>query len=189
MRACGWAFWSILLWGCGSTPFLIANFDSDHRPKLKTVAIMPFSQPLQNSLAEKYGLSLEGLVCEALIRADSAGTFVAPLSVRRRLAGAADSLILKMPAESLGNRVSAEGLLYTRVVRLYEAAGSNPTSREIGAGRFQRRGVELLLEFRLVEASSGKLLWKYRVLRVGEDVPTAGQRVGQAVAEAWPRRS
>ncbi len=186
MKGRVYALLSVFLWGCDSAPFLISHFETDYQPKLKTVAMLPLWLPPQNSLAEKYGLGLERLVGEAVSRADSAGTFVFPNSIRRRFAGAADSSILEMPTEELGKRILVEGLLYARVVRLYETAGSNPTSREIGAARFQRRGVELLFEFRLVEASTGKLLWKYRIRRFGEDVLAAGRQVGKVLTEAWP---
>lgn len=189
MRPGGWALTSILFWGCAGTPFLISGFERDYGPKLKTIAILPFSLPSQNSLAERYGLKLEALIADAIVQRDSTRQHVLPKEIRIRFGGAADSAILKMPAEELGKHTSADGLLYARVIRLYESTGSNPTSREIGAARFQRRGVELLVELRLMETASGKLLWKYRVRRFGEDIESAARRVGQAAAEVWPLRS
>ena len=189
MRPRGWASWAVLLWGCGCTPFLISDFERDYGPKLKTIAILPFSLPPQNSLAEKYGPSLEEWLSGAIAQRDSLRIFIFPKVLRTRLGGRTDSAILIMPAGELGKRTSTEGLLYTRIVRLYEAAGSNPTSREIGAARLQRRGVELFVEFQLVEAASGKVLWKYRVRRFGGDVEAAGHWVGRAAAEAWPLSS
>lgn len=116
-------------------------------------------------------------------------SYLFPERVRASFLGAADSSILRLPADSSGKLFSAEALLFSRIIRLYESEGSNPTTRQVGASKFQWRGVELLMEFRLIEAATGKLLWKYRVRRFGEDAEAAGQLVGQAAAEAWPLRS
>jgi len=177
---------SVLLWGCSRTPFLIADFDSNYKPKLKTVALMPFSLPVRNQLAENHRSGLEEKITGAIVESDSSHSYLFPYTVRLRLWGAADSAILRIPADSAGKLFSAQVLLYSEVIRLYQSEGSNPTTREVGASKFQRRGVELLVEFRLVETASGKLLWRYRVRRFGEDVETASQRVGQAAAGALP---
>ncbi len=176
----------ILFWGCGGTPFLIADFESNYKPKLKTVTVMPFLLPGENQLAENQRAWLEEKITSAIIRRDSLRSYLFPYGVRARLHGVSDSAILRLAADSAGKLFSAQAVLYGEVIRIHQLEGSNPTSREIGAAKYQRRGVELLMEFRLVEAEAGKLLWCYRVRRFGEDVEAAGQRVGGAVATAWP---
>lgn len=176
----------ILLGGCGGTPFLIADFELNYKPKLKTVALMPFLLPSGNRLAENHRAGLEERIMTAMVQSDSLHSHLFPYGVRARLWGAADSAILHIPADSAGKLFLAGALLYSEVVRLYESEGANPTTREIGAAKFQRRGVELMMEFRLVEAATGRPLWRYRVRRFGEDVEMVSQRVGQAAAAAWP---
>ena len=176
----------ILSGGCRGTPFLVANFEKEYRPKLKTVVFMPFSIPKSNNLAENHRQKLEEVITRSIVERDSMRAFIFPAGLRLRFESRSDSSILQIPGDSLTKLFSSDALLFTNVIRLYESAGSNPTTREIGASKFQRRGVELLAEFRLVETVTGKLLWRYRVWRFGEDVETVSQRVGRAVAEAWP---
>ncbi len=173
-------------WGCGGAPFLIADFEAHYKPKLKTVAVMPFSLPAGNRLAQNQRPALEEKITDAIVRSDSLHSYLFPYGVRAGLRGAADSAIAHLPTDSAGRIFSAEALLYSSVIRLYQSEGSNPTTREIGAAKFQRRGIELLMEFRLVEAASGQQLWKYRVRRFGEDIEAVGRRVGEAAAEGWP---
>lgn len=186
----GIAFWAFL-WGCGRTPFLISDFDSDYRPKVKTVALLPFELPPGNVLAEEHRPLLEETVTRSIAGGDFRHAYVSPSRARMRLklSNLEGSSLSGISANRLGELFSAEVLLFSDVIRLHQSAGDNPTTREIGAAKFQRRGVELMMEFRLVEAATGKLLWKYRVRRFGEDVEAAGRLVGQAAAEAWPFRS
>ncbi|MCI0331227.1 MAG: hypothetical protein L0196_09860 [candidate division Zixibacteria bacterium] len=182
-------FGAFFLWGCGGPPFLIAGFERDYKPKIKTIAVLPFSISAEDRLVEQQRMTWEEGVARAISQSDSSHSFVFPERVRARFLGATDSSIFGMPAESLGVLFSAEALLFTKVIRLFESEGSNPTSRQVGASKFQRRGIELLMEFRLVEAATEKLLWKYRVRRFGDNVQTAARLVGQAAAGAWPLRS
>jgi len=181
-------FVPFFLWGCGGPPFLIAGFERDYKPKIKTIAVLPFSISAEGRLAEQQRMTLEEGVAMTIGQRDSLHAFVFPEGVRARFLGATDSLIFGMPAESLGVLFSAEALLFTKVIRLFESAGSNPTTRQVGASKFQRRGIELLVEFRWVEAATGKLLWRYRVRRFGKNVRAAARWVGQAAAQAWPLR-
>ncbi|MCI0404927.1 MAG: hypothetical protein L0Z48_00850 [candidate division Zixibacteria bacterium] len=176
----------VFFWGCGSAPFLIGDFESGYKPKLNTVAIMPFSVPVGNRGAEENRPLLEETISGALVQGDSVRSYLFPSRLRARFGGMADAGILRLPADRAGKLLLAEALLYSEVIRLYQSAGDNPTTRGIGAAKFQRRGCELLMEFRLVEAASGKLLWKYRVRRFGKDAETASRLVAQAAAEAWP---
>ncbi len=178
----------VLLWGCSGTPFLVGNFEKEYRPKVKTVALLPFEFSTGNALAEEHDQFLEETITRSIAGGDSLHTYVFPSRARMRLqlSNLEGRSFLKVPASQLGELFSAEVLLFSKVIRLYRSEGSNPTTREIGAAKFQRRGAELLAEFRLVETATGKLLWRYRVRRFGEDVETVSQRVGQAAAEAWP---
>ncbi|MGH8005370.1 MAG: hypothetical protein ACRECJ_11675 [Limisphaerales bacterium] len=147
---------------------------------------MPFSFPAGNRLAENHRARLEEKIAGAIVQIDSSHSYLLPYGVRARLWGTADSAIVRLPADSAGKLFSAEALLFSDVIRLHQSEGSNPTSREIGAAKFQRRGVELLVEFRLVEAASGKLLWRCRVRRFGEDTEGAIERIGIEAAKRWP---
>jgi hypothetical protein len=182
------AFALVLFGGCRGTPFLIANFEEDYRPKVKTIVLLPFEIRPENQLAKKHRQELEENLTLWIARGDSLHSFVLPAGVRLnfKAAGLSDGQILTLPADSLGKLFLAEALLFTKVIRLYESEGANQTTREIGASKYLRRGVELLVEFRLVEAASGILLWKHEVRRFGADVPEAIQQVGQAAAENWP---
>ncbi len=179
----------VLFWGCGGTPFLIGNFDSNYKAKLKTVAVMPFLLPGENRLAENQRPALEEKITGAIVRSDSLHSYLFPYGVRARFFGTTDSAVLRLPTDSAGKLLLAEALLYSEVIRLHRSAGDNPTTRQIGGAKFQRRGCELLMEFRLVEAASGVVLWKYRVRRFGQDVETGIQVVGRAAAAVWPLRS
>jgi hypothetical protein len=176
----------ILFWGCGGTPFLIVDFESNYKPKLKTVAVMPFLLPSGNQLAENQRPVLEEKITDAIVRSDSLHSYLFPYSVRVRLWGMADSAIAHLPADRAGRILSAEALLYCEAIRLHQSEGSNPTSSEVGAAKYQRRGVELLVGFQLVEAVSGKLLWRYRVRRFGNDEEKAMEHVGEEAAKRWP---
>lgn len=176
------------LWGCARTPFLVADFDSRCKPKLKRVAILPFSLPNENVLAQKHRGLLEETVAATLAGADSLHSYVLPAEIRKMLGLGTDTLIGQTSPDRLGRLLSSEALVFTRVIRMNEAEGPNLTAREIGAGKFLERGVELLVEFRLVEAATGNLWWHYRVRRIGEDEKEAAKLVSRAVAEAWPLR-
>ncbi len=177
--------------GCSRTSFLISDFDSDYRPKVKTVALLSFELSPENVLAEEHRPFLEETITRLIAAGDSRHAYVFPSRARMRLqlSNLEGRSFLKIPADRLGELFSAEALLFSEVIRLHQLEGSNPTTREIGASKFQRRGVELMMEFRLVEAATSRLLWRYRVRRFGEDVETVSQRVGQATAEIWPFRS
>ncbi len=177
-----------LLGGCGGTPFLIGNFDSNYKAKLKTVAVMPFLLPGENRLAENQRPTLEEKITGAIVRSDSLHSYLFPYGVRSRFFGTTDSAVLRLPADSAGKFLLAEALLYSEVIRLYQSTGDNPTTRQIGGAKFQRRGCELLMEFRLVDAASSSVLWKYRVRRFGVDVEMGAQLIGQAAATVWPLR-
>lgn len=180
-----------VLSGCSRTSFLISDFESDHRPKIKTVAFLPFELPPGNVFAEEHRPLLEETVARSIAAGDPRHAYVFPSRARMRLklSNLEGRSFLKIPTDRLGELFSAEALLFSDVIRLHQSAADNPTTRQIGAAKFQRRGVELMMEFRLVEAATGKLLWRYRVRRFGEDVKAASQLVGQAAAEAWPFRS
>jgi hypothetical protein len=187
--SCFYFFTLGFFWGCGGTPFLIGDFESDFKPKVKTIAVMPFSVPAGNRGAFENRPLLEETITGVLIQVDSARSYLPPFRLRARFEGMTDSAALLLPADRAGKLLSAEALLYSEAIRFHPAEGDNPTSRQIGGGKYQRRGVELLMEFRLVEAASGQLLWKYRVRRFGKDAEETVQRVARAAAMAWPLRA
>lgn len=176
-------------WGCGGTPFLIGDFESNYKPKVKTIAVMPFSIPAGNLGALENRPLLEEIITGVLIQGDSVRSYLSPFRLRARFEGMTDSAALLLPADSAGKLLSAEALLYSEAIRFHPAEGDNPTSRRIGGGKYQRRGVELLMEFRLVEAARSQLLWKYRVRRFGKDAEEAARMTAQALSRAWPLRA
>ncbi|HXF48893.1 MAG TPA: hypothetical protein VNL73_05650 [Verrucomicrobiae bacterium] len=178
-----------IFWGCGGTPFLIGDFESNYKSKVKTIAVMPFSVPAGNRGAFENRALLEETITGVLIPVDSARSYLSPFRLRARFEGMADSAILRLSKDRAGKLLSAEVLLYSEAVRFHPAEGDNPTSRRIGGGKYQRRGVELLMEFRLVEAASSQLLWKYRVRRFGKDAEEAARMTAQALSRVWPLRA
>lgn len=178
----------ILFGGCQSTPFLVQNFDGYYKPGIQTVVLMPFEISPANSLAEKNRLVLEENLTIWIARADSTHSFVYPGGVRLgfQRAGLSDEELLNLSIDSLGKVFNAQAVLYTKIIRLYESEGATQVTRQVRASKYARRGTELLVEFRLVEPSSGKLLWRQRISRLAEDIQAAVAQAGQAAADAWP---
>ena len=181
-----------LLWfGGNGGSSLVLGLQGVSKPALKgmrVVAFLPFEISEANQLALKNQPLLEDQLTLWIMHGDSARSFVFPGGIRLQLKNSklADDQILRIPPDSLGKLFSAEAVLFTRIVRLYESEGSNQTTRQIRASKYVRRGVELLVEFRLVEAASGKALWKHKIQRFAADVPEVIMQAGQAAAEAWP---
>ncbi len=177
-----------LLGGCSGTPFLVQNFQSYYKPKIQTVVLMPFDISAENPLAEKNRQLLEESLTFQIARRDTTHAFVFPGGVRLgfQKSGQPDSELLVLPTDTLGKAFSAQAVLYTRIIRLYESEGVTQVTREVRASKYVRRGTELLVEFRLVEAASGKLLWRKRLGRLAEDVESVIAEVGRAAAWAWP---
>lgn len=173
---------------CIKTSAWAGSLDPEIRQKVRVVAFLPFEIASENKLAGENRHLLEDNFTLWIMHSDSGRSFVFPGGIRLQFkdSNAGDKHILKVPPDSLGKLFSAEALLYTKVIRLYESEGSNQTTRQIRASKYVRRGVELLVEFRLVEVASGKLLWKNKIRRFGADVPEAVKQVSQAAAEAWP---
>lgn len=182
------AFTLVFFGGCNRTPFLIGGLETDYKRKVKVAAFLPFQIAPENQLAEKNRQTLEETITLWIMRGDGLHSFVFPSGIRLpfKEARMPDSQILALPPDSLGKLFSAEALLYTKIIRLYESEGPNQATREIRASKYSRRGVELLVEFRLVEAATGKLLWKYRVRRFAGDLQEVIQQVVKAAVEKWP---
>ncbi len=177
-----------LLGGCSSTPFLVQNFDRYYKSGIQTLVLMPFEISSGNTLAEKNRQVLEENLTLWIARSDTIHSFVFPGGVRLgfQKSGRSDEELLNQPIDSLGKVFNAQAVLYTKVIRLYESEGATQVTHQVRASKYARRGTELLVELRLVETSSGKLLWRRRISRLAEDVGTAIAEVGKAAAEAWP---
>jgi hypothetical protein len=178
-------------WGCRGAPFLIQNFEGYYKPKIQTVVLMPFDISFANSPAERNRQMLEENLTLWIARGDTGRAFVFPGGVRLgfQKSGLSDSVLLGLAADTLGKAFSAQAILYTKIVRLYESEGANQTTRQIRASKYARRGTELVVEFRLLEAVSGKLLWKERVGRWAEDAVAAVAQAGRAASERWPLKN
>jgi hypothetical protein len=178
----------LLLGGCSSAPFLVQDFQGRYKPKIQTVVLMPFEIFPENPLAEKNRQLLEESLTFRIARRDSAHAFVFPGGVRLgfQKSGRTDSALLALPPDTLGKIFAAQAVLYIRIIRLFESEGATQVTRHVRASRYARRGTELLVEFRLVDAASGKLFWRQRIGRLAEDVEAAVAQLGRAAAEAWP---
>lgn len=177
-----------LLGGCSGTPFLVQNFQSYYKPKIQAVVLMPFEISPSNPLAEKNRPLLEEGLTLRIARGDSIHAFVFPGGVRLRFqkSDRPDSGLLRLSSDTLGKAFSAQAVLYTKVIRLYESEGATQVTREVRVSKYTRRGTEFLVEFRLVDSATGRLFWRQRIGRLAEDVGAVVAQVGQAVAEAWP---
>ncbi len=164
------------------------SWDPEIRQKVRVVAFLPFEIASENKFALENRQLLEDDFTLRIMHGDAGRSFVFPGGIRLQFKNSEfeDDQILCIPPDSLGKFFSAEALLYTKVIRLYESEGSNQTTRQIRASKYLRRGVELLVEFRLVEAATGRLLWKHKIRRFGADVPEVVKQVGQTAAAAWP---
>jgi len=111
--------------GCSRTSFLISDFDSDYRPKVKTVALLSFELPLGNVFAEAHCPFLEETITRSIAAGDSRHAYVFPSRARMRLqlSNLEGRSFLKIPADRLGELFSAEALLFSEVIRLHQSIG------------------------------------------------------------------
>jgi len=179
---------SIALAAC-SKPFLADNFESEYRPKTKTLAIAPFANLTIQPEGVKAGHAIREAVYYQLGKQPEKYTVtIQDIAESYRLlydAHIADSASTGIPAPELCRILGVDALMRGAVTK-YEKGSPGSFTASVIRGR----GSLVKVEIGVYDGDRGSLLWQHTVTERGGDVfghpDELRDRVGKIIAEEFP---